>query len=140
MPSRTAFHLAIPVDDLTAARRFYGDVLGLPQGRSTNHWVDWDFHGHQLVTHLVPTVPAPVGFGEVAEHRVPIPHFGLLLTEERFHQTADRLRAASVRFDIEPHRRFAGEPAEQWTMFFRDPAGNALELKAFRDESMVFAP
>ncbi|MBY8884592.1 VOC family protein [Streptomyces sp. PTM05] len=139
MPHRPAVHLAVPVDDLAAARHFYGQVLGLPEGRSTDHWVDWDFEGHQLVTHLVATAPRPTGTSEVDRHTVPIPHFGLLLTEERFHEFAQRLRAAGVRFDIEPYRRFAGEPAEQWTMFFRDPAGNALELKSFRDESMVFA-
>ncbi|MFF4052807.1 VOC family protein [Streptomyces chartreusis] len=139
MSSRPAVHLAIPVDDLGAARTFYGDVLNLPEGRSTDHWVDWDLHGHQLVTHLVPTAPAPAGVSAVEQHTVPIPHFGLLLTEERFHTTADRLRTAGVHFDIEPHCRFPGQPAEQWTMFFRDPAGNALEFKAFRDESMVFA-
>jgi uncharacterized protein len=139
MPSRPAVHLAIPVDDLVAARRFYGTVLGLPEGRSTDHWIDWDFEGHQLVTHLVPAAPTPAGVSVVAQHRVPIPHFGLLLTEDGFHRTAGRLRAGGVRFDIEPHLRFPGEPAEQWTMFFSDPAGNALEFKAFRDEAMVFA-
>ncbi|WP_042369914.1 VOC family protein [Streptacidiphilus neutrinimicus] len=139
MSQRPAVHLAIPVDDLPAARLFYGQVLGLPEGRSTDHWVDWDFEGHQLVTHLVPSAPQPVGNSQVERHSVPIPHFGLLLTEERFHAYAQRLRSAGVRFDIEPYLRFAGEPAEQWTMFFRDPAGNALEFKSFRDESMVFA-
>ncbi|WP_042381035.1 VOC family protein [Streptacidiphilus melanogenes] len=139
MSHRPAVHLAIPVDDLPAARRFYGQVLGLPEGRSTDHWVDWDLEGHQLVTHLVTTAPQPVGSSQVERHTVPIPHFGLLLTDERFHEYAQRLRTAGVRFDIEPYLRFAKEPAEQWTMFFRDPAGNALEFKSFRDESMVFA-
>jgi uncharacterized protein len=139
MPSRPAVHLAIPVDDLAAARRFYGGVLGLPEGRSSDHWVDWDLHGHQLVTHLVPAAPVPAGMSAVERHTVPVPHFGLLLTEDGFHAVAGRVRAAGVPFDIEPHRRFPGRPAEQWTMFFRDPAGNALEFKAFRDESMVFA-
>jgi extradiol dioxygenase family protein len=139
MSHRPAVHLAIPVDDLPAARRFYGQVLGLTEGRSTDHWVDWNFEGHQLVTHLVTTAPQPSGTSRVERHEVPIPHFGLLLSEQRFHEFAQRLRTAGVRFDIEPYRRFAGEPAEQWTMFFRDPAGNALEFKSFRDESMVFA-
>ncbi|MEU2771124.1 VOC family protein [Streptomyces diastaticus] len=139
MPHRPAFHLAVPVDDLVAARGFYGQVLGLPEGRGADHWVDWNLEGHQLVTHLVPTVPQPAGASVVGQHRVPIPHYGLLLPEQSFHQFAERLRAAGVRFDIEPHRRFAGEPGEQWTMFFRDPAGNAPEFKSFRDESMVFA-
>ncbi|MGA5201204.1 VOC family protein [Streptomyces variegatus] len=139
MSRRPAVHLAIPVDDLVAARSFYGEVLGLPEGRSTDHWVDWNLEGHQLVTHLVPTAPQPAGTSLVGQHPVPIPHFGLLLGEQHFHRLAERLRAAGLRFDIEPHRRFPGEPGEQWTMFFRDPAGNALEFKAFRDESMVFA-
>ncbi len=139
MSHRPAVHLAVAVDDLHAARIFYGQVLGLPEGRSTDHWVDWNFEGHQLVTHLVTAAPQSSGTSLVERHAVPVPHFGLLLTEQRFHQFAQRLRSAGVRFDIEPYRRFAGEPAEQWTMFFRDPAGNALEFKSFRDESMVFA-
>jgi len=139
MSHRPAVHLAIPVDDLAAARGFYGQVLGLPEGRSTDHWVDWNLEGHQLVTHLVPNAPRPAGTSLVGQHQVPIPHYGLLLEEEQFHELAERLRAAGVSFGIEPHRRFPGEPGEQWTMFFRDPAGNALEFKAFRDESMVFA-
>ncbi|MFF6999581.1 VOC family protein [Streptomyces sp. NPDC008313] len=139
MTHRPAMHLAVPVDDLAAARHFYGDVLGLPEGRSTDHWVDWDLEGHQLVTHLVPNAPQPAGSSLVENHAVPVPHFGLLLDERRFHEFAERLRVAAVPCDIEPHLRFPGEPGEQWTMFFRDPAGNALEFKSFRDESMVFA-
>ncbi|EGG48972.1 MULTISPECIES: VOC family protein [Streptomyces] len=139
MSPRPAVHLAVPVDDLAAARHFYGRVLGLPEGRSTDHWVDWDLRGHQLVTHLVPEAPRPAGTSLVGRHEVPIPHYGLLLDEEGFHRFAERLRAAGVRFEIEPQLRFPGEPGEQWTMFFRDPAGNALEFKSFRDESMVFA-
>jgi extradiol dioxygenase family protein len=136
---RPPFHLAIPVDDLAAARGFYGTVLGLSEGRSTDHWIDWDFEDHQLVTHLVALPPTPAGYSRVGEHDVPVPHFGLLLTPRRFRQLAERLRAAGVGFDIEPYQRFAGEPAEQWTMFLRDPAGNALEFKAFTDQSAVFA-
>jgi extradiol dioxygenase family protein len=139
MSARPAVHLAIPVDDLSAARRFYGNVLGLSEGRSTDHWIDWDLRGHQLVTHLVAVRPVPAGDSEVDGHVVPIPHYGLLLSDRDFHQLAERIRAAGVVFELEPYRRFAGEPAEQWTMFLRDPAGNALEFKAFRDESMVFA-
>ncbi|MGW4101786.1 VOC family protein [Streptomyces sp. NPDC004976] len=139
MTQRPAMHLAIPVDDLTAARDFYGGVLALPEGRSTDHWIDWSLEGHQLVTHLVPVAAQPVGASLVERHTVPVPHFGLLLDERRFHDFAERLRAAGVCCDIDPHLRFPGEPAEQWTMFFRDPAGNALEFKSFRDESMVFA-
>jgi uncharacterized protein len=139
MSVRPAVHLAIPVDDLIAARRFYGEVLGLSEGRSTDHWIDWDLRGHQLVTHLVADRPRPVGDSEVDGHAVPIPHYGLLLSDDDFHELAGRIRAAGIVFDLEPYRRFAGEPAEQWTMFLRDPAGNALEFKAFRDESTVFA-
>ncbi len=139
MQVRPAFHLAVPVDDLAAARRFYGTVLGLEEGRSSGHWVDWNLHGHQLVTHVVPGGPAAAGTSTVDEHEVPVPHFGLLLPAGEFHRLADRLRAAGTDFVVEPRLRFAGEPGEQWTMFLRDPAGNALEFKAFRDESAVFA-
>ncbi|MGM1060417.1 VOC family protein [Saccharothrix sp. Mg75] len=139
MSTRPAFHLAIPVDDLGNARAFYGDVLGLAEGRSSDTWVDWDFHGHQVVTHVVPAASARAGSNPVDGHDVPVPHFGLLLTVDGFHALADRLRAAGTAFVIEPYQRFAGEPGEQWTMFLLDPAGNALEFKAFRDESQVFA-
>ncbi|MER8157537.1 VOC family protein [Streptomyces sp. NPDC094472] len=139
MSVRPAVHLAIPVDDLDAARRFYGGVLGLAEGRSTGQWVDWDLHGHQLVTHVVPGGPVSTGTSTVDGQAVPIPHFGLLLSTGGFHELADRLRAAGTDFVIEPCLRFRGEPAEQWTMFLHDPAGNALEFKAFHDESKVFA-
>ncbi|MCG0283647.1 VOC family protein [Streptomyces sp. PSAA01] len=139
MSVRPAVHLAIPVDDLDAARGFYGGVLGLAEGRSTGQWVDWDLHGHQLVTHVVPGGPVSAGSSSVDGQAVPIPHFGLLLSTEDFHALADRLRAAGTDFVIEPCLRFRDEPAEQWTMFLHDPAGNALEFKAFRDESKVFA-
>ena len=132
------FHLAIPVDDLSAARTFYGDVIGCPQGRDADTWVDWDFHGHQLVTHLAPRTAAEAG-NPVDGHDVPVPHFGLLLATADFHALAERLKAAGVRFVIEPYLRFAGQPGEQWTMFVRDPAGNALEFKAFADDAQVFA-
>ncbi|MFJ9370259.1 VOC family protein [Nocardia sp. NPDC101769] len=132
-------HLAIPVDDLGAARRFYGGVLGLDEGRCSDHWIDWNLHGHQLVTHLVASESAVQGMSEVDGHRVPVPHFGLLLQSEDFHALAERLRTAGVEFVIDPYLRFPGRPAEQWTMFLRDPAGNALEFKAFADEEQVFA-
>ena len=137
--TRPWFHLAIPVDDLDAARRFYGEVLGLAEGRSANEWVDWNFHGHQLVTHLVEKAPGADATNPVDGHHVPVPHFGLLLSIPGFHLLAARLREARVPFVIEPYLRFEGQPGEQWTMFLRDPAGNALEFKAFRDESQVFA-
>ncbi len=137
---RPGFHLAVPVCDLAAARAFYGGVLGLPEGRSADNWVDWNFYGHQLVTHEVAGARDPdAGHSSVDDHRVPVPHFGLLLSIVDFHELADRLRAAGVAFIIEPYLRFAGLPGEQWTMFLRDPSGNALEFKAFRDESQVFA-
>ncbi|CAL9333308.1 hypothetical protein SUDANB176_00114 [Streptomyces sp. enrichment culture] len=142
MPRRPVVHLAVPVDDLIAARGFHGQVPTLPEGRSTGHWVDWNLRSHQLVTHLVPVVPQPTGTSLVGHRRVPIPHFGLPLDEQRFHRFAGRLRAAGVRFDVESQLRFPDEPGkhgEQWTVFFRNPEGNALESKAFRAESMVFA-
>jgi hypothetical protein len=132
------FHLAVPVDDLAAARRFYGEVLGLAQGRSADTWVDWNLHGHQFVTHLAPG-RAEQAHNSVDGHDVPVPHFGLLLQVAQFHELADRLRAAGTEFVIEPYLRFEGQAGEQWTMFLLDPAGNALEFKAFADDAQVFA-
>ncbi|MEV7039748.1 VOC family protein [Amycolatopsis sp. NPDC051061] len=132
------FHLAMPVDDLAAARRFYGEVLGLAQGRSADTWVDWNLHGHQFVTHLAPARPQRV-HNPVDGHDVPVPHFGLILEVEAFKALAERLRAAGTEFVIEPYVRFEGQAGEQWTMFLLDPAGNALEFKAFADDSQVFA-
>ena len=132
------FHLAIPVDDLAAARRFYGEVLGLAQGRRADTWVDWNLQGHQVVTHLSSERSRRIR-NPVDGHAVPVPHFGLILTIPAFHDLAGRLRAAGVAFEIEPYVRFEGEAGEQWTMFCYDPAGNALEFKAFADDSQVFA-
>lgn len=138
--NRPGFHLAIPVDDLERARAFYGGVLGLSEGRSASTWVDWNFYGHQVVTHVAPASgPGDAARNPVDGHDVPVPHFGLILPVQAFHELAERIRVAGVGFVIEPYLRFAGEPGEQWTMFFRDPAGNALEFKAFRDESQIFA-
>lgn len=131
------FHLAIPVDDLAAARRFYGEVLGCPRGRSSQQWVDWNLYGHQLVTHLAPRTAAHSN--PVDGYDVPVPHFGVLLSVPEFHDLAERLRVVGTVFVIEPYLRFAGEPGEQWTMFCTDPAGNALEFKAFADDAQVFA-
>jgi extradiol dioxygenase family protein len=128
----------MPVDDLDAARAFYGGVLGLEQGRSADHWIDWNLYGHQVVTHLAPRRPEQV-HNPVDGHDVPVPHFGVILTVPAFHTLADRLRAADVTFVIAPYVRFEGEVGEQWTMFLLDPAGNALEFKAFADDSQVFA-
>lgn len=136
--ARPRFHLAFPVDDLAATRRFYGEILGCPQGRSAEHWIDFDLYGHQIVAHLVER-RTRAATNPVDGDDVPVPHFGLLLRPADWQQLADRLRAAGVEFVIEPHTRFAGEPGEQSTMFVLDPAGNALEFKAFADDSMVFA-
>jgi uncharacterized protein len=139
MPAaRPRFHLAIPVDDIDAARAFYGTTLGCPRGRTADRWTDFDLYGHQLVVHLAD------GAGVAARNpvdgdEVPVPHFGVLLDVDQWRALADRLTAAGVSFVIEPHVRFAGEPGEQHTMFFLDPAGNALEFKAFADDAMVFA-
>jgi uncharacterized protein len=133
------FHLAVPVDDLAAARRFYGEVLGCPEGRSAEHWVDFDLYGHQLVAHLAPDVGGDRATNLVDGDEVPVPHFGVLLSVEAWTELAERLRDVGTEFVIEPHVRFEGDPGEQHTMFFRDPAGNALEFKAFADDSMVFA-
>lgn len=138
MPNIPRFHLAMPVDDLDAARRFYGETLGLEQGRSSDTWIDWNLHGHQFVTHLAPTKIERI-HNPVDGHDVPVPHFGLVLTVEEFEKLAGRLQEAGTKFVIEPYVRFKGEPGEQWTMFLLDPAGNALEFKAFADDAQVFA-
>src|ERR1700752_5283827 len=132
------FHLAMPVDDLAAARRFYGQGLGLEQGRSSEAWVDWNLHGHQVVTHLAPGRVKPI-HNPVDGHDVPVPHFGLILTIPEFPPLVARLPDANGDLVIEPYVRFEGETGEQWTMFLLDPAGNALEFKAFADDSQVFA-
>jgi uncharacterized protein len=137
--SRPPFHLAIPVDDIEKARRFYGEVLGFARGRSAEAWTDWDVHGHQVVTHQVERHPGAAGWSGVDGHRVPVPHFGVVLPVAGFTALAERVRAAGVEFVIEPYVRFAGEPGEQHTMFFTDPAGNALEFKAFADLEQLFA-
>jgi extradiol dioxygenase family protein len=138
-PPLARFHLAIPVDDLEAARKFYGAVIGCPEGRSGDTWVDWDFHGHQLVTHLAPRPAADGPSNLVDGIDVTIPHFGLLLTIPEFGALARRLQEGGTVFLVEPYLRFAGVVGEQRTMFLRDPAGNALEFKAFADDTQVFA-
>ena len=138
MPALAPFHLAFPVDDLAAARRFYGGVLGCPEGRSSSEWIDFDLFGHQIVAHLAPA-RAAAHHNPVDGHDVPVPHFGVVLDWDAYHALAVRLREQGVKFVIEPYIRFAGQVGEQATMFFRDPCGNALEFKAFRDRSQLFA-
>jgi uncharacterized protein len=134
------FHLAIPVHDIEVARHFYGTVLGFGRGRSDARWTDWNMDGHQMVTHQVDGYQRAVsGTNPVDGHEVPVPHFGLVLSVERFQELAARLKSAGVSFVIEPYVRFQGETGEQWTMFFLDPSGNALEFKAFKDPSHLFA-
>ena len=133
------FHLAFPVDDLDGARTFYGEVLGCAEGRSSQQWIDFDFYGHQIVTHLVDGATHDAAENPVDGHGVPVPHFGIVLTMEDWQALADRLRTAGTEFVIEPTVRFKGQPGEQATMFFRDPAGNALEFKALADDAMLFA-
>lgn len=132
------FHLALHVDDLDAARGFYGQVLGCAEGRSTDTWVDFDFFGHQISLHLG-TPFANSDSGQVGEHKVPMPHFGPVLDLDRFQALAARLRDAGVHFVIPPTVRFKGQPGEQWTMFFRDPAGNPIEVKGFVAHETLFA-
>ena len=138
--SLTPFHIAFPVDDLAAARYFYGTTLGCPEGRSCAEWIDFDLFGHQIVAHLAPpTGKQPEHHNPVDGHAVPVPHFGVVLTMDRWETLAERLKAAGQKFEIEPYIRFKGEVGEQATMFFYDPAGNALEFKAFAEMSQIFA-
>ena len=133
------FHLAFPVDDLAAARRFYGDLLGCPEGRSSERWIDFDLHGHQIVAHLAPDATPRRASNSVDGEDVPVPHFGLVLPMEQWKALAERLRSAGVEFVIEPTVRFEGQAGEQATMFLLDPAGNALEFKAMADPGKLFA-
>jgi hypothetical protein len=136
---RPRFHLAFPVRDLAEARAFYGELLGCPEGRSAADWVDFDFHGHQIVAHLSPDGAGGAGASFVDGEAVPDRHFGLILNLADWRALARRLKGAGVRFLIEPRTRFAGQPGEQATMFLTDPSGNALEFKAFADGAQVFA-
>jgi extradiol dioxygenase family protein len=133
------FHLAFPVDSLASARAFYGELLGCPEGRSSDAWVDFDFYGHQIVAHLSPGEAAIRNTSEVDGDAVPVRHFGAILSMEQWEALAEKLRKVGTDFVIEPHVRFKGEVGEQATMFFMDPSGNALEFKAFGDLSQVFA-
>ena len=139
MTALPPFHLAFPVHDLEAARAFYGGTLGCPEGRSAAEWIDFDFFGHQIVAHLDPAMRPRPHHNPVDGHDVPVPHFGAVLPMAEWERIAERLQAAeAVDFVIEPTVRFRGEAGEQATMFFRDPSGNALEIKAMRDPANLF--
>lgn len=139
--SLSPFHVAFPVDDLAAARTFYGGTLRCPEGRSSSAWVNFDLYGHQIVAHLVPraATPAATQRNPVDGHDVPIPHFGVILPIDEWRVLAARLQAVDIPFLIKPHIRFKGQPGEQASMFLLDPAGNALEFKSFEDPSKIFA-
>jgi uncharacterized protein len=139
MTQPVPFHLAFPVHDLEAARAFYGGLLGCPEGRSADEWIDFDFFGHQIVAHLTADMAPRPHHNPVDGHDVPVPHFGAVLPMEAWERLAERLREAGTAFVIEPNVRFRGEPGEQATMFFLDPSGNALEIKAMRDPANLFA-
>jgi extradiol dioxygenase family protein len=139
MTNLSPFHLAFPVHDLAAARAFYGGLLGCPEGRSSPEWIDFDFFGHQIVAHLVPDARARAASNPVDGHDVPVPHFGLVLNMAEWETLAARLEQAEVEFAIPPTVRFRGLPGEQATMFFRDPSGNALEIKAMANPANLFA-
>lgn len=138
-PALPPFHLAFPVHDLDAARAFYGGLLGCSEGRSSSEWIDFDFFGHQIVAHLAPGASRPKAGNHVDGHHVPVPHFGAVLSMEKFAALAERLKAHGVQFAIEPHIRFKGQAGEQATMFFYDPSHNAIEFKAFADIGQLFA-
>jgi extradiol dioxygenase family protein len=135
--SLSPFHLAIPVDDLAAARGFYGEVLGCPEGRSTDSWIDFDMMGHQLVVHR--TARGAITRNAVDGDAVPVPHFGIVLDWPAWEALAARITASGAAFEMTPHVRFAGKPGEQGTFFLFDPAGNALEFKAMRNPANLFA-
>ncbi len=139
MADLVPFHIAFPVDDLDAARHFYGTILGCPEGRSSADWIDFNLYGHQIVAHRTDMPRARPAHNPVDGHDVPVPHFGVVLPPAEWQALAARLKAAGTRFVIEPHTRFPGQPGEQSTMFFHDPAGNALEFKAFADLDQLFA-
>ena len=139
MPALSPFHLAVPVHDISAARAFYGGTLGCPEGRSTEQWIDFDLFGHQFVVHLKEGMGADNHVNAVDGHGVPVPHFGVVLEWDQWEALAEKMRSLGTEFVIEPYIRFKGEVGEQATMFFLDPSGNALEFKAFKDMSQLFA-
>ena len=137
--TRPPFHLAFPVDDLAATRRFYGELLGCPEGRSADEWIDFDLYGHQIVAHLSPHAGRARATNPVDGEDVPVPHFGIVLAMAEWKALAARLQEGGMTFVIEPTIRFEGQPGEQATMFFLDPAGNALEFKAMANPENLFA-
>jgi len=137
--STQPFHLAFPVRDIPEAREFYGELLGLPEGRSSEAWIDFNLFGHQVVAHLDPNLSTQPHHNEVDGHAVPVPHFGVILTMDAWKSLRDRLVDAKIEFKIDPYIRFEGEVGEQATMFFLDPSGNALEFKSFADMTQLFA-
>lgn len=142
MSALPPFHIAFPVHDIAAARAFWGELMGCSEGRSAAHWVDFDFYGHQIVAHLSPGKnhgAGDVGANPVDGKSVPVPHFGVVLEMDQWQALADRLKAAHVKFVIEPYIRFAGLPGEQATMFLCDPSGNAVEIKGLTNRSQLFA-
>ena len=139
MTSLPPFHLAFPVHDLAEARAFYGSLLGCPEGRSSAQWIDFDFFGHQIVAHLSGDAAPARGHNPVDGHDVPVPHFGAVLDMDQWQRLADRLVEAGVEFVIPPDIRFRGQPGEQATMFFLDPSGNAIEMKAMSNPDNLFA-
>ena len=139
MTRHRPFHLAFPVHDLGAARDFYAGVLGCREGRASDEWIDFDLFGNQITVHLVPGAAGDAAVKKVDGHGVPIPHFDVILTMPDWHVLRERIEAAGIVFGVAPHIRWAGKPGEQATMFFRDPSGNALEFKAFGDDSAIFA-
>ena len=139
MTPRPRFHLAFPVRSLSEARAFYGDLLGCPEGRSSDEWVDFDFFGHQIVAHLSAEPSNAEAHNHVDGDEVPVRHFGVILSMDDWRALAGRLSRAKISFIIEPDIRFEGLPGEQATFFVRDPSGNALEFKAFDDDSRIFA-
>ena len=132
------FHLAIPVHDLEIAREFYGDILGCSTGRESENWIDFNFFGHQLVTHLDKNMNISDSTNTVDGDRVPVPHFGIILKKKNWDTLAKKLSAANVDFIIEPRTRFKDNTGEQSTMFIKDPSGNALEFKSFQDDGHIF--
>ena len=139
MSTLRPFHLAFPVNDLAEARKFYGELLGCSEGRSSPEWIDFNFYGHQIVAHLAPSETGDAQRNAVDGHGVPVRHFGVVLSMDEWNAAADKLRAAGTKFVIEPYIRFKGEVGEQATMFFTDPSGNAVEMKAFANIDMLFA-